>query len=164
MDKKEDIILTDGDILNGGYITGELKPCPFCNSKPISHGKRNEKTLNVVYTVSCTNMYCNAEVFACIGPNAEESRKAAIEQWNKRQEISGRWLSEKPSFQDECIFITATNIGGQWNYYSWAMVWTGGIGDRYLALCNLDGEEWGPLEDLKADFYCIISSLSEVSK
>ena len=64
------------------------------------------------------------------------------------------WTKEKPKDDGEKVIMTATLIKGIWDYSAF---WLQFVGD-YYALCDIDGEEWGPYEDLAADLYYVIPS------
>lgn len=76
------------------------------------------------------------------------------------------WTKEKPKFKEECTFITASrynrnNEDLQWDYSIWQIKKLDGEDEKgnpawYWGLLNGDGEEWGPLDDIAADFYLII--------
>lgn len=63
-----------------------------------------------------------------------------------------QWVSEKPVFTHDCILLTATNIR-QWSLSSWLIIWQEG----YWKWCEMDGEEYGDIEDLQADLYKVIA-------
>jgi hypothetical protein len=90
----------------------------------------------------------------------------AIKEDNKEQ---GVWLREKPKFNKECSFVTATKYvrnGEDVDYeYSFWMIKkldgedeNGAPGWYWGLLCG-DGEEWGDLEDLTADYYYILPTI-----
>jgi Lar family restriction alleviation protein len=86
MKQVETVVLPD-DIKNAGFITHELKPCPFCGCNYIlTAGTKNERTNNVVYRAFCTNNDCMASVHLCLGgiDMIEDSRRGVVEKWNKR--------------------------------------------------------------------------------
>lgn len=78
------------------------------------------------------------------------------------------WLSEKPDFKKECVFITATkyernNEPLYWDYSVWQIKKLDGETESgeygwYWGLLNGDGEEWGPLEELAADRFFILAA------
>jgi len=78
-----------------------------------------------------------------------------------------RWTKEKPEFKKECVLVTATkynrNIEAIDYYYTiWQIKQIDGEDEDgntawYWGLLNGDGEEYGALEDLRADYYRIIS-------
>ncbi|HUQ67179.1 MAG TPA: Lar family restriction alleviation protein [Flavitalea sp.] len=85
--KKENFIISEGDLLNAGYWYHELLPCPFCGSnKIISGGVKNDRTGNIVYKVFCTGKDCTAMVHICLGGDEtkDQARKLVVEMWNKR--------------------------------------------------------------------------------
>lgn len=89
-DENEVLEMLPEDLTNAGYITGELLPCPFCgHTQPLTSGKRNTKTGNIVYTVSCGNIlnHCLANIFVCIGKDANTSRDEAVRRWNTRSSL-----------------------------------------------------------------------------
>ena len=69
------------------------------------------------------------------------------------------WISEKPD--KECLFISATLFRDNWDYRLWQIIKHYSYNDEgeygwYYSLCEGDGQEWGPLDDLSADLYKII--------
>lgn len=78
------------------------------------------------------------------------------------------WLTQKPEFNEECTFITATrytrnNEPLPWDYSVWQIKKLDGEDVEgnpawYWGLLNGDGEEWGDLDDLRADQYYIIEN------
>lgn len=68
------------------------------------------------------------------------------------------WINEKPVFDQECVFMTAHYIKGQWGFDSWRICRVDSEEGWYWGLCNLEGEEWGPLEDLSEQLYFILPS------
>lgn len=78
---------SDKDILNAGWITHELKPCPFCGCKTIhTSGSRNPDNGYIGYTAHCGNWHCGASIHICCGgeSRAEESRNEVVKMWNNR--------------------------------------------------------------------------------
>jgi hypothetical protein len=75
------------------------------------------------------------------------------------------WVSEKPEWKEECILLTASLHRGDWNYSAFEVKEALGEDEQgnnawYWALCCLeDGEEWGDINDLSAQWYKIISPL-----
>jgi hypothetical protein len=74
----------------------------------------------------------------------------------------GVWLNEKPVFDKECVFVTSTKWGKERNvdYKVWEVKWVDGFDENglpasYLGLLD-EGCEWGPLDDVVADFWFII--------
>lgn len=85
--KPVNTITTEADIINAGYMTAELKPCPFCGNKNIlTAATENETTKNIVYKAWCNNMDCNATIHVCIGriDKINESRAEVVMRWNTR--------------------------------------------------------------------------------
>jgi hypothetical protein len=68
----------------------------------------------------------------------------------------GIWLTEKPEFNKECIFATRQEWGGFYEYNIWMIERIDGEDGWYWGLLTGDGDEWGAIEDLKADAYFII--------
>ena len=67
------------------------------------------------------------------------------------------WTNTKPDGKEPCVFISATKWRkGHWMYSVWEIKRVDGPDGWYLGLCDRDGEEWGDLEDLKADLYMIL--------
>jgi hypothetical protein len=79
--------------------------------------------------------------------------------------IRNEWLDEKPEFNEECTFITATKYTRnkedlKWDYSIWQIKKLDGENDKgepawYWGLLTGDGEEWGDLDDLTANKYFI---------
>lgn len=65
-----------------------------------------------------------------------------------------RWVKDKPVNDKEFVMVTASLIKDRWDYQAWELVEIPGEG--YYGLCQFDGEEWGPYEDLKADLYLVL--------
>lgn len=88
--KKENFVHSNQDLRNAAGDQSELLPCPFCGHEyPISGGRRNETTGNIVYTVQCGKgvTECSANVFTCLGgeDTREAARADAVNKWNTRQ-------------------------------------------------------------------------------
>lgn len=71
------------------------------------------------------------------------------------------WLNEKPEFNEECVFVTATDFKNQTDYTVWQIEKCDGENEEgedcwYWGLLNGDGEEYGALEDLVADRYFVL--------
>lgn len=74
-----------------------------------------------------------------------------------------KWVSEKPKEWQQCILLTATwdKRQKQWEFNSYYVVYIEGVNDKeeaawYWALCDINGEEWDDINDLKADLYQMI--------
>jgi hypothetical protein len=106
-----------------------------------------------------------------IGSDLREMILAAMEEYKNQFTDQGKeagWITEKPDFKGECVFVTATTYnrndeGLIWDYKVWQIKKLDGENDKgeeiwYWGLLNGDGEEWGDLEDLRADMYKIISA------
>jgi len=76
------------------------------------------------------------------------------------QEQGERWITEKPEADHEFTLVTKTKClagtGQNYNYQVWNVIKFEDSEGWYYALCNGEGEEWGPYEDLSAQFYKII--------
>ena len=78
-----------------------------------------------------------------------------------------KWLDEKPEFEKnntECAFVTACMFNKIWEYSAWSTMLLLGEDESgepayYLGLLDEYGEEWGALEDLKADKYYILPKI-----
>jgi hypothetical protein len=85
--------------------------------------------------------------------------------------IEDEWLDTKPEFNKECVFITATKYNRnsedlEYDYACWQIKKLDGEDENgnpawYFGLLNGDGEEWGALEDLRADYYLIIPEVGK---
>ena len=85
----------------------------------------------------------------------------ALEEYAQQSQPSGmRWVREKPANDREFVLVTASLINGEWHYHGWEII---EVPDGYFALCELHGEEWGPYEDLSAEYYLVLSPVSESS-
>lgn len=85
----------------------------------------------------------------------------AMEEYAQQSQPSGmRWVREKPANDREFVLVTASLINGEWHYHGWEII---EVPDGYFALCELHGEEWGPYEDLSAEYYLVLSPVSESS-
>lgn len=88
-------------------------------------------------------------------------------EWLEKSSLpaANEWVAEKPD--KECVFISATKyIRNEedllWDYAIWQIKKLDGEDEHgntawYFGLLNGDGEEWGPLEDLEAALYHIIT-------
>lgn len=84
-----------------------------------------------------------------------------LEEYAQQSQPSGmRWVREKPANDREFVLVTASLINGEWHYHGWEII---EVPDGYFALCELHGEEWGPYEDLSAEYYLVLSPVSESS-
>lgn len=66
------------------------------------------------------------------------------------------WLTEKPVFDRDCILLTGTKIREKCEYSSWLIKWLDFDEGGYWGWLNMDGEEYGDINDLHADLYNII--------
>lgn len=68
------------------------------------------------------------------------------------------WTPIKPNFKRECLLLTTSKYKEIWYYRSW---WIKKLDDDedkwYWGLCDIDGDEWGCMDDLDADLYKVIS-------
>jgi Lar family restriction alleviation protein len=82
------VLKVSADLMNSGFVTNELKPCPFCgDEKILTAATENERTKNIVYKAWCTNMDCTAMIHVCIGKidTIDKSRSELVSKWNTRQ-------------------------------------------------------------------------------
>lgn len=70
--------------------------------------------------------------------------------------VKDGWVKEKPKFIDECLLITGSLINGFWEYSTWQIKKVEHEGKWYLGWLTGEGEEYGDVEDLKADKYLIL--------
>ncbi len=92
------------------------------------------------------------------GTNGYDCILEAMEEYRQSQPVqAGQWVSEKPEFTEECILLTHTVFRNAHEYQAWQIVKIEAEDGWYWGLCNMEGEEWGALEDLKADHYKIVS-------
>ena len=97
--------------------------------------------------------------FIC-DPDVLETVEAMMEEYQQSQPSGMRWVREKPANDREFVLVTASLINGEWHYHGWEII---EVPDGYFALCELHGEEWGPYEDLSAEYYLVLSPVSESS-
>lgn len=64
------------------------------------------------------------------------------------------WIKEKPN--KECVFIAATKINDIWEYTVYMIKTVCEEEGSYLGWLTGDGDEYGDLNDMKADLYFII--------
>ena len=95
--------------------------------------------------------------FIC-DPDVLETVEAMMEEYQQSQPSGMRWVREKPANDREFVLVTASLINGEWHYHGWEII---EVPDGYFALCELHGEEWGPYEDLSAEYYLVLSPVSE---
>jgi len=69
------------------------------------------------------------------------------------------WTDIKPEFKDNCILVTADINRGLWDFHIWEIKQVNFGDGPYMAWLDHDGEEYGDLEDLKADKYLILPPL-----
>lgn len=62
------------------------------------------------------------------------------------------WTTRRPAFIYDCVLVTANLIRGNWEYSVWIIERRNG----YWNWLTGDGEEYGDIEDLRADKYCIL--------
>jgi len=70
------------------------------------------------------------------------------------------WVTEKPNLEKECLLITASKFGTRWEYTVFTIQKQDGEEGWYWGLFSGDGDEWGALEDLKADLYKVLPLLT----
>jgi hypothetical protein len=73
----------------------------------------------------------------------------------------GVWCNDMPEFDIECIFAAASLIGENYEYSIWEVKKLDGYDSNwneawYYGLLTGDGEEWGDINDFRADKYLII--------
>ena len=83
----EDFIISKDD-QNLCLGSGELLPCPFCGSLPISLGERTPSERAVCYKVLCTGLAglvpnCTASTWGT-DPDEAKAREMAVSRWNRR--------------------------------------------------------------------------------
>lgn len=72
-----------------------------------------------------------------------------------------QWLDDKPEFTDECLVIAANEIRGEWEYTLYQIrKLIDDDGNWYLGWLTSDGEEYGDLNDFKAQKYMIIKPIA----
>jgi hypothetical protein len=69
------------------------------------------------------------------------------------------WQSEKPEFKEECLLLTAVLIRGIWEYTVYQIAKVESDEEWYMGWLTGEGEEYGDLEDLKADKYLVMPLL-----
>ena len=70
-----------------------------------------------------------------------------------------RWVTKKPKFNKECLVICASKFIDTWEYSLYQIKWIGLGNDLYLGWLTIDGEEYGDLNDMKAEKYLVIDLL-----
>lgn len=70
-----------------------------------------------------------------------------------------KWLTQKPKFDCWCIVITANKIRKQWEYSIFTVQRVDFEDKWYWGLIDGNGDEWGDIEDLKAQKYYVIEAL-----
>ena len=69
------------------------------------------------------------------------------------------WTSKKPKFDKECLLITASKIANNWEYSVWTIKQLNNEDFWYWGWLNGEGEEYGDLNDLRADKYLVLPFL-----
>jgi len=75
------------------------------------------------------------------------------------------WTNIKPVFKEECILIVANNWNNpepHWEYTLYTVEKVNTDEGWYLGLFEDGGDEWGDLDDLKADLYCVLPLLEKI--
>jgi len=68
-----------------------------------------------------------------------------------------KWFKEKPELNKECILLTASQYKkDQWSYTPFLITKIDGDEGWYWGLCDVNNDEWGDIDDLKADLYQVI--------
>jgi len=80
----------------------------------------------------------------------------------KEGKSEGEWQTEKPIFREDCILITSTFLNNQWEYKSWLIIRNKDL--QYTMWCEMDGEEYGDIADLKADRYKVVPFIDASDK
>lgn len=67
-----------------------------------------------------------------------------------------QWTTTKPS--EPCVFVAAQYYLNRnvWDHEIYELKWIDTGDGLYLCILTGDGDEWGALEDLTADKYCIL--------
>ena len=82
--------------------------------------------------------------------------KAGAE-WQAQQVNSVmQWTSIKPELNKECILLTASEYKKEWSYTTFLITKIDSYEGWYWGLCDIDGKEWGDIDDLKADLYQVV--------
>ena len=82
--------------------------------------------------------------------------KAGAE-WQAQQVNSVmQWTSIKPELNKECILLTASEYKKEWSYTTFLITKIDSDEGWYWGLCDIDGKEWGDIDDLKADLYQVV--------
>jgi hypothetical protein len=63
-----------------------------------------------------------------------------------------KWTKDKPVFKKDCLLMVATKIRGKWEYTLFTIEKTECDGQWYWGIFK-DFDEWGDIDDLKADLY-----------
>lgn len=72
-----------------------------------------------------------------------------------------KWLDVKPEFTNECLVIAAVKIQDEWEYSIYEIKkLIDDEGKWYWGWLTGDGEEYGDLNDFKADKYMIIRPIT----
>ncbi len=66
------------------------------------------------------------------------------------------WLNEKPEFNEECTFVTASKIQSNWEYSVWIIEKLETDEGWYFGWLTGDGDEYGDINDITADKYFIL--------
>jgi hypothetical protein len=76
-----------------------------------------------------------------------------------------RWTKKKPKLNKECLLITAQNWGKEqgWSYTAFSIEKVECDGRWYLGIITSDGDEWGDIDDLKADKYLVLPLLKPLT-
>lgn len=73
------------------------------------------------------------------------------------------WKKKKPKFIEECLLLAASRVNENYPYdYSLFQI-RKVTDDRkwYWGVFNEHGEEWGDIDDLYAQLYCVLPLLKE---
>jgi hypothetical protein len=74
------------------------------------------------------------------------------------------WTTVKPVLDQECMLMTASKIGNQYDYKLWLILKVSISLEEgwYFGLHCEDGEEWGDYADLHGDFYATFPLIPEL--
>lgn len=74
--------------------------------------------------------------------------------------IDSTWLTDKPTFNKECLFIAAHKYTKEWRYIVYMAIKVDTEDGQYMGLFDGVGNQFGHIENLKADLYKIISPIN----
>jgi hypothetical protein len=71
------------------------------------------------------------------------------------------WVTNKPLFDNECLVITANRIRENWDYSTYIIQKVQSDDGWYMGWLTGEGEEYGDLNDLRADKYLVLPLLKK---